>query len=186
MKQRRTQIVVAANFQYQFAMIGILVSFILINTTLIAGFLVSNLGVFDLPPQVILAVTAGLAEICCVIIVFFLTLKLSHRIAGPLYQVNRNLKRIGEGDLTTRAQFRKNDHFHDLGAQLTQTTEQLGERLRQLKETTETLVSQLGDDSIAAKTVQRLRTQLGEFNTGLDEDNDTVEACEITSARLDQ
>ena len=186
MKQRRTQLVVDGNFQYRLVLIGILVSFILINTTLISGFLVSDLVIFDASPQVIFSFTVGLTEIVCLVIVFLISLRSSHRIAGPLYVIGQNLKRIGEGDLAIKTRLRKTDHFQDLGAQLTQTTEQLCGRFRQLKETTEMLVSQLDDDSIAAETVQRLRTQLSEFNTGLDEDDHAVEVCELSSAQLDK
>ena len=184
MKQRRAQIVVDDNFQYQVAIVGILVSFILINTTLIAGFFVSNLVVLDLPPELVLAIVLGLAEIICLIIVFFLTLKLSHRIAGPLYQVKRNLKEIGEGDLTIKTKFRKTDHFQDLGTQLTKTTEQLCERLRRLQETTE-MLTRIDNDSIRVKTLQRLRSQLGEFNTGVDEVDYTDEEYKRLPAQLD-
>ncbi|GEM_PF-2387257 len=186
MKQRRAQIIVDGNFQYRFVLVGILVAFLLINTTLIIGYLASDVIFFDASPQVIFSIAIGLTEIVGLILFFLLSMKSSHRIAGPLHQLEQNLKRIGGGDLTTKTCFRKADHFHGLGAQLNQTTQQLCKHYKGLKETTEILVSQLDDEAVASESLHRLRKQLSEFKTGLDEDNSAIADYERSPLELDK
>ncbi len=109
MKQRRTQIVVDGDFQYRFVLLGILSAFLLINTTLIVGFLVSDIVIVNASPRVTYSIAIGLTEIVGLSIFFFASLKSSHRIAGPLYQLEQNLKKISAGDLTIITHFRKTE-----------------------------------------------------------------------------
>ena len=60
----------------------------------------------------------------------YVTLYVSHRIAGPLYKVEQLLRRIGEGDLTVECRFRKNDELAGLGEALNEMTAGLREKLR--------------------------------------------------------
>ncbi len=45
----------------------------------------------------------------------YMTLYISHRIAGPLYKVEQLLRRVGEGDLTAQCRFRQHDELEGLG-----------------------------------------------------------------------
>jgi nitrogen fixation/metabolism regulation signal transduction histidine kinase len=38
----------------------------------------------------------------------------SHRMAGPLYRIQKNLKELKQGESVTEIQIRKNDHFQEL------------------------------------------------------------------------
>jgi methyl-accepting chemotaxis protein len=67
-----------------------------------------------LPPLVV-------ATALSVFFTFLLGLLYSHRIAGPLYNLKRVLRRFREGDMNQVVRFRKHDEFHDLAAEVSRT-----------------------------------------------------------------
>jgi hypothetical protein len=61
------------------------------------------------------------------VFLFYNTVKLSHRIAGPSYRLCESMKRIREGDLDFRVQLRDGDHLGELGAELNRLLDYLNE-----------------------------------------------------------
>ena len=57
----------------------------------------------------------------------------SHRIAGPMQRLRDALKTIGEGDLTTRISFRKNDYLADTAADINKLTVLLAVKVTELE-----------------------------------------------------
>lgn len=49
-----------------------------------------------------------------VVVLVFITLRLSHRVAGPLVNLEKSFARVAEGDLTTRVQLRPRDELKDI------------------------------------------------------------------------
>ncbi len=47
-------------------------------------------------------------------IAFFISIFMSHKIAGPLYKLKLFLARVSKGDLSQNLYFRKADHFQDI------------------------------------------------------------------------
>lgn len=47
-------------------------------------------------------------------ITFLISLFTSHRIAGPLYKLDKFMRETAEGNIHAQIQFRKNDHFQNL------------------------------------------------------------------------
>lgn len=45
---------------------------------------------------------------------FILIIFISHRTAGPLHSLKKAMQRVGQGDLSVRIAFRKNDEMHDV------------------------------------------------------------------------
>lgn len=74
----------------------------------------------------------------------------SHRIAGPLYRIEKNLEAIGSGDLTVNTRFRGMD-------QLTMLADGLNEMVRSLNHTSRSVLDAL-EEVLAAE--DRLRTLL--------------------------
>jgi signal transduction histidine kinase len=56
---------------------------------------------------------------------FFICVFFSHKIAGPLYKMQKHLKLIREGNNTHKLFFRKGDYFPELADDLNETFEQL-------------------------------------------------------------
>ncbi len=55
----------------------------------------------------------------------FLALFLPQKIAGPLFRIERGLKSVAEGDLTTKIALRSEDTLQDFAASVSQTVESL-------------------------------------------------------------
>ncbi len=80
----------------------------------------------------------------------------SHRIAGPLFRVERNLELIGSGDLTVNTRFRKTDQLFVLADELNAMVRSLnhtvrasGDALEKVKRCEERLETLLKDDGCA-------------------------------------
>lgn len=74
-----------------------------------------------------------LAVILGTVVVLFLGLHYSHRIAGPLFNLKRVLQRVGNGDLNTPMRIRSHDEFHDVEAAVNQMIQDLNQRLENVR-----------------------------------------------------
>ena len=72
---------------------------------------------------ILAVVTASIAVI---------TVLFSHKIAGPLFRVERNLEEIGSGDLTVQTRFRGNDQMKALSDDINGMTRSLNHAARSL------------------------------------------------------
>jgi len=70
-------------------------------------------------------VTIGVITIATIVVVLFI----SHKIAGPLFRFEKELKEIGEGDLTKLIKLRKNDQITDMAEDLNIMTANLREKV---------------------------------------------------------
>ena len=61
-------------------------------------------------------------------IVFFLGIRQSHRIVGPMNRLKRTLETIGSGDFSQRITLRQGDALEDLAKSINQMAESLGRR----------------------------------------------------------
>ncbi len=86
-----------------------------------------------LPAVMISLVLAFLASLA--ITIFF-----PHKIAGPLFRIERDLReKIGGGDLTVRFKLRKGDEVHDLAKALNESLEMLQTKIANVKKPVEQL-----------------------------------------------
>lgn len=58
----------------------------------------------------------------------------SHRIAGPLYRIEREAERVREGDLTVRIQLRQGDAVGPLADELSRLAEKQREQVEELRQ----------------------------------------------------
>lgn len=63
-------------------------------------------------------------------IVFFLGIRQSHRIVGPMNRITRTLEAIGHGDFSQRITLRQGDALEDLAQAINKTAEALQQRAR--------------------------------------------------------
>ena len=147
-KRRRKKYFIEPEFQRRYIAIIVLVSFILSSIMISFVLLVFTnktmlakmLEMFDVEvpyqlffPSLIVAAAIGL------IIVGILALFISHRIAGPLYRLKREIREIGEGDFSKVITLRKNDEFQDLAEVLNDALEKTRQRLASLEEVKKSL-----------------------------------------------
>lgn len=105
------------------------------SDTLTTGYLDSILRIERTPsfffvPTLLIMLIVGVGIGISGMIIFIL---LSHRIAGPLYRFEEDLKEIGSGNLTKRVNLRKTDQLIELKEALNTLVESLDQRLRHIK-----------------------------------------------------
>jgi signal transduction histidine kinase len=59
------------------------------------------------------------------VLVFIVGMLLSHRIAGPVYRIKKNLEEMIAGNYSLRFNFRKNDELHDVAEVLNRLLDSL-------------------------------------------------------------
>ncbi|MDX1593821.1 MAG: methyl-accepting chemotaxis protein [Gammaproteobacteria bacterium] len=111
MAEKRKLLRIKNDFQQRLILQTLSAVFISINVIVIylfVGPLKSGVVRTDIIGPVI-----GIMEVIAFAIVYRFSLIASHRIAGPVFVLERALRRLAEGDLTQEVRLRKGDNFHD-------------------------------------------------------------------------
>ncbi|MBI5875009.1 MAG: HAMP domain-containing protein [Deltaproteobacteria bacterium] len=91
-------------------------------------------------PAIIIALAIG------IVMAFVMAVFFPHRIAGPLYRMERELKeRVGDGDLTVKFSLRKGDEVGELADALNIMIEKLKLKIGKIKAASDELVSLSGN-----------------------------------------
>ena len=109
MQNRRKTIVINSRFQYQYSLFSVALAVLLVNLFLIIRTLFPGDSPLNLSTSGALLI--GGLEILIIGIVWYGSLKQSHRIAGPVYVFNREINRICNGDLGANIHLRDKDMF---------------------------------------------------------------------------
>jgi methyl-accepting chemotaxis protein len=90
----------------------------------------------------------------------------SHRIAGPLFRLQRDIQELSGGDFTRRLNFRTTDELHELAEALNAYTIVMDGRLGALKNEIESLSrADLKDPVKAREAVDRVKRAADSFKT---------------------
>lgn len=140
----------------------LLITFILINLVVIAGYLLidSIADVHDLKSY--LAYTIAAVEIVGFIVLYRINLRASHRIAGPVYSIEQSLKSVQSGDLGLSLQFRDTDHFQEIGEQMNHTVDTLRQRINRAQSLAHAIQQQPSADN---HLTDQLVEELSYFST---------------------
>jgi len=156
MDEQRSQLIVKHKFQKTMILEVMLITFILINTLVLAGFvLLDYVPNLRQNKEYIGLAIAGF-EVIGFFIVYRYNLRASHRIAGPLFNLQRNLKSIETGDIGFTMEVRQDDQFHELSDQMNKTVTSLRERMERVRELASTLQQQPGNQQVANDLVSEL------------------------------
>ncbi len=104
-----------------------------------------------------------LVNVLGLIVVLFLSVFYTHRIAGPTYRMKQDLRRIGQGFLATRVKTRKRDQLKDLEFEINEMAEELRRGVQETKEHFRKLQSSLEELERTVGTRDLSRPQLLEF-----------------------
>lgn len=139
---RRRQYFVKKDFQSEFiikfcllVLAGIIIStgllLILSQGTLTSTFQNSRLVIQNTALAILpAALLTNLITLALIILAtIFVVLFISHKIAGPLYRFEKELKRISEGDLSQEIRLRKKDQITDIAKGLNLMTSSFREKL---------------------------------------------------------
>lgn len=164
MAEQRSQLFIKRQFQQSMILEVILITFILINVIVIAGYLVID-SISDIQQiKAILAYTVAALEIVGFFVVYRYNLKASHRIAGPIFTLERCIAAFAAGDLTVNMRLRKNDQFQEICESMNRAIGALRERVENVQMLTAELQKQTGTEN---DVMNNLLDELNYFKTKL-------------------
>jgi len=111
--------------------------------------------------------------------IFFLGLLFSHKIAGPVYRIEKSIEEITKGNLALKIKLRKGDEFWDLADIINTMTENLSvsiksnknavsEIQKSLNEIKKVFSSPDGERAYIESLVANLETKINELGSSLD------------------
>jgi methyl-accepting chemotaxis protein len=129
--------------EIQFEYFKLIIASLCLPTLVIAGcafYLVSFVIVnIPLPPDFSTMIMPALRSVFLILLIgfFFITIFLltwsliaSHRLAGPIYRLGRELDRIAEGNFSIRIRFRKKDRLQSLAESMNKVLDAFEQRLK--------------------------------------------------------
>ena len=133
---RRKQYLVDRGYQLTYVTRVFMVVLVVavISSLISTALLYTNMYRPDLPQQTLISsliavATTLLIELLLAIpIVFFLGIRQSHRVVGPMNRLKRILEAIGAGDFSQRIILRQGDALEDLAKSVNQMSEALQKR----------------------------------------------------------
>jgi methyl-accepting chemotaxis protein len=159
MHEQRKQVIIKNEFQYKLILSTLLITLITLNVIIMAAFLFERtFGSMGLPFNVFnMSVVA--MEIVAVVVVFFIGRRISFRIAGPVYALERTLNNMNQGDLVQILRLRAGDQFVEAADTINAVIGNYRQRLADMQAVVES------NDSLTPEQVAVLREQLNWFVT---------------------
>lgn len=160
---RRRQVYIKKNFQFRFILkfcmillAGVLIStallFMFSQDTLTSSFSHSRLVIKStgeaMLPAIIYTNLISLALI--IITTIIVTLYISHKIAGPIFRLESEIKRIGGGDLSTTVSLRSKDQMLEFAETVNDMTSGLNARVSEIQRQ----VDAIADAASGADTIE--------------------------------
>lgn len=176
MLNRRRTLKVKDKFQDRMILEVVLVTFVFINMLVISGLVTMETMQDLLNLKVTLAVALTVGELSGLGFIYYFSLKASHRIAGPVFMIERRLSEIANGDLTVQLKLRKEDHFQETSDELNNCVNSLREKISAIKAAATDVQLELDDkEDKAMGLVGELMDLIDEFKI-----NDATSAAEDT------
>ena len=160
---RRQTLIVNAVQQRRIIMSAILAGIILINILTTLGLLFTPELLNKLEPVHIFYL--GVIEILIVGFIYYLSLLLSHKIIGPAYAIERDLRKIANGDLTVRTRLREADFHLDVAEALRVAAETLSTRINIVQKKLDSLSQHAHLDATSRKMIEEIKIDLSRFKT---------------------
>ncbi len=132
---KRKNTIILREFEQHF----ILLSFMTVITALLllVALIVGVVWLFD--PAILgnnglqKALYVGAAALVLFAFTYYYTMRINHRVSGPIFVLMRNLDRLGEGDLTTEMRLRHQDHLQEITGSFNRNIGQLRSEIQTLK-----------------------------------------------------
>lgn len=122
----------------------------------------------------IMTQTLLIVTFCSVVVVLVLILFISHRIAGPLYRLRREIESLRDGDLVRNFNIRATDELKALAESLSQMSLSLKEKITSHKEKCKKL-----EDYLAQKDFTIVESDKHELAKILEELNSTLNSFRV-------
>ena len=159
MIQKRSKVIIKDKFQHQLIMSTLLITLITLNVIILAAFALDSLyGSKDALVNVF-TVSVAVMEVVAVVVVFYISRRISFHIAGPIYAIERTLKGMQQGNLVQILNLRSGDNFGEVAVAVNDVMSCYRERIGKLQSALE-VNSELSPDQL-----QQLREELAWFAT---------------------
>ncbi|MFK7994868.1 MAG: hypothetical protein AB8B87_12065 [Granulosicoccus sp.] len=156
MDEQRSQLFVKHKFQKTMILEVLLITFIMINLLVLAGFvLLDHVPNLHQHKEYIGLAIAGF-EVIGFIFVYRYNRRASHRIAGPLFSLQRKLKSIETGDIGFTMEVRQDDQFHELCDQMNKTVNSLRERVTRFRQLAIAVKQQPGNQQVVDDLIREI------------------------------
>ena len=164
MENRRETIVINKRFQYQTSLLIAALAVLLVNVFLIARMVLPGAAALHLPASYAIAI--GLVEFLLVAGIWYASLRATHRIAGPVFVMTREMQRLGKGDLNAAVHLRDTDMFQAEAAQMNASITDLRQRINALQATARELQRMQADGEDITAGLQKLHSELMTLKAG--------------------
>jgi len=111
------------------------------------------------------ALYVGAAALVLLAITYYYTMRINHRVSGPIFVLMRNLERLGEGDLTTEMRLRHQDHLQEIIGSFNRNIGQLRSEIETIKAVASAIGSANKQDEIQP-LLDKLNKKLSKIKTG--------------------
>ena len=132
MDNRRSTVVINSQFQYQYALLTAIAAVLMVNAFLIISACLPGSQGYSLSTGN--TVLIACLEVVLIVGVWWGSLFASHKIAGPVYVMVRQMEKIAEGDLTARVRLRRKDAFQVEAVVINQCIEELQTHLLEVSD----------------------------------------------------
>ncbi len=163
MDNRRKSIVVNKPFQYQYSLLAVALTVLLVNIALIIQILVPSGKPLVLTSQ--MAMGLGALEFFLVVGAWYGSIGATHRIAGPVFVFSRELAKLGRGDLTVHIGLRKSDMFQEAAEDINASIGALRTRIAEVKRISALLEAAQLAHADTGGLVEALQRELATLNT---------------------
>ena len=163
MFNRRKSVIVNKQFQYQYSLLVVALTVLLINIAiLIQAFMPTE------EPLIMtneMAWGLGAIEFLLITGVWYGSLRATHKIAGPVYVFAREAGKLGEGNLAAAIKLRKNDMFQEEADSMNASFAALRARVARVKTIARQLEAMQAGQPEIQKLLGALNEELASFNT---------------------
>lgn len=146
-----------------FANINAIIMYSLFTRSMGTGALLDYMGIAD--PSDAFVFVILITESLGLVVVFAISLYISNSLAGPIYNIEKVLVEVAEGNLSKKVKLRSGDEFHELAIEVNNAIEGIRERIEIISETARTLPDAMekGPPGQAVETAQRLCREIDSF-----------------------
>ncbi len=112
-------------------------------------------------------IAIALVGIATTIVVMYI----SHRISGPIFNIERSIKQVGKGDLTTKISLRSTDEMGKLADCVNEMTENLKNNIFEIKTKSDDLekaIEKMASSKLAQEESEKLSKKKEELNRAVD------------------
>ncbi|MFT7300134.1 MAG: methyl-accepting chemotaxis protein [Porticoccus sp.] len=163
MNNRRSTVVINSGFQYQYALLAIAVTVLVVNLFIMINTVLSNSQGFPFGTKQTLLL--AIIEVILIGGVWWGSLISSHKIAGPVYVIVRQMEKLAAGDLTARVRLRKKDTFKNEAVMINNCIGVIQERLYEVRKIATNIERLADQDSEKRKVLlAQLTQELSSFN----------------------